>query len=98
MSQNYVQAFPYCFLEPCCLFSADPAWFVVGKLLSAISMFQCNCWEGWGHPQCIIKKQTATMAGHLKIRWDIVPDYIIDGTSSIKTLKITINFDWDKIT
>ncbi len=36
------------------------------------------------------KKQTAPVAGHLKIRWDIAPDYVIDVTSSIKTLRITI--------
>ncbi len=51
----------------------------------------------WRHPQCIIKKQTAPVAGHLKIRWYIVPDCVIDVTSSIKTLRITIYFNWDKI-
>ncbi len=43
------------------------------------------------------KKQTAPVAGHLKIRWDIAPDCVIDVTGSIKTLRITINFNWDKI-
>ncbi len=49
MSQNYVQAFPYCFLEPCCLFSADPAGFFVGEPPSARNMFTLQLWRvGWG--------------------------------------------------
>ncbi len=37
------------------------------------------------------------VAVHLKIRWVIVPDCVIDVTRSIKTLRLTINFNWDKI-
>ncbi len=29
MSEHYLQAFRYSFLEPCCIFSADPTWIVV---------------------------------------------------------------------
>ncbi len=39
MSEQYLQAFPYCFLEPCCIFSADPTWFGVDKPQSARNMF-----------------------------------------------------------
>ncbi len=42
-------------------------------------------------------KQTAPVAGHLNIRWDIAPDCVIDVTGSIKTLRIPFNFNWDKI-
>ncbi len=39
MSEHYLQAFPYCFLEPCCIFSANPTWLGVGKPPSARNMF-----------------------------------------------------------
>ncbi len=35
MSEHYFQECPHCFLELCCLLSADPAWFGVGKPTSA---------------------------------------------------------------
>ncbi len=99
MSELYLQTFLYNIVEPCCMFSADPTWLGVGKPPSGRNMFILKLLGGgWRHPQCTIKeKQMAPVAGHLKIRWDIVLDCVIDVTGSIKTLRITINFNWDKI-
>ncbi len=36
------------------------------------------------------RRLTPPVIGHLKIRWDIVPDCIIDVTSSIKTLILIV--------
>ncbi len=98
MSEYYFQAFPYCFWSLAAYFQLIQHGLVLANLHQQEICFTAIVGGGGDtHPQCIIKKQSAPVADHLKIRWHIVPDCIIDATSSIKTLRITINFNWDKI-
>ncbi len=48
ISEHFLQAFQYGFLEPCCIFSADPTWLGVGKPPSARNMFTLQLLGGGG--------------------------------------------------